>query len=703
MAKESAKKTKNSDQDILSVARDRYKLAEEADSKIRSVALEDLEFRAGKQWPEDVKAERTLDKRPCLVINRTPQFIRQITNDQRQNRPSIKINPVDDKADVDTAKILQGIVRHVEYNSNADIAYDTSFEGAVIKGFGYYRILTRYLSPISFDQEIYIEPVYNDFSVSIDPSSKRPDGSDMGWGFITSDMPKDDYVAEYGESKLAGMDDWQSIGNSVPGWATGNTCRVAEYFYREWKKATIVQIRSGQVLEKSKLAEGFPPEDILNERESLIPVIHWCKINAVEVLEKKIWPGKWIPILPVYGDILDIDGERILEGVIRHAKDSQRMYNYWASTETETIALAPKSPWIAAEGQIPPEYANQWKTANQKNHSVLIYKPVSLAGVPVGAPQRNVYEAPVQSITNARMQASEDLKATTGIYDAALGNRSNENSGVAIQRRNAQSQTSNFHFIDNLSRTIKHGGRIILDLIPKIYDTARAIRITGEDGEEEVVRINELFNYQGKPRLFNIAETADLYDVTVETGPSYATKRQEAVASMLEMTRALPQAMGNALDLLIKNMDWPGAMEVAERVRKTLPPGLIDDKDKAPVPPEVQAQMQQMGKLIEQLTAQLDGASQEIKSKSFELQSKERIAFAQMDVDMKKELLKANAPMSQALFAQELVDIQNRLNLLNMNQPIPESLNGAVPSQATAPVEQPQPTSGQSLGPTMGV
>lgn len=667
--------SKKSNKEILRIARERFQLAIDAENEIRKKGLEDLEFRSGKQWPDDVKQERELDSRPCLTINRLPQFIRQITNDQRQNRPAIKVYPVDDKADIETAKILQGLIRHIEYNSNADVAYDTAFEGAVTKGFGYFRIVTDYIDPLSFDQELLIKRIRNSFSVYLDPSSKEPDGSDSNWGFIFEDVQKDEYKAEYKNSKLCSMEDWAAIGNETQGWVSETSVRIGEYFYKDYKSVDLVLLSNGEVIEKSKLPEVLPLNiNIVKERSSIIPVIKWCKINGMEIIEQTDWPGRWIPIIPVYGDELDINGERILEGVVRHAKDSQRMYNYWASTETETISLAPKAPWIAAEGQIPKEYEVQWKSANRKNHAYLTYKPTSLAGQPVGAPQRNIFEPPVQAITNARMQAADDLKSTTGIYDSALGAQSREVSGIAIRGRQAQSQTSNFHFIDNLTRSLRHAGRIIIDLIPKVYDTARVSRVIGEEGEQEIVKINQIFESNGQEKLINFS--IGKYDVAVETGPSFATKRQEALASMLDLTRAYPQIAQAAGDLMVKNMDWPGATEISERLKKMLPPGIAEDsKDKKTVPPEIQNQISQMNQMIEQLTSKLNESNEKIQNKTLELESKERIEFAKIEADIKKEMAKLQGQAAILTFKEELASISNRLNLIGIHEPIENEKN----------------------------
>jgi len=687
------------DEDLLATARKRFDLCVEAESENRKLALEDLEFRTGNQWPAEIKAERNQQGRPCLTINRLPQFLRQVTNDQRQNRPAIKVSPVDDRADVETAKIFQGLIRHIEYNSNADVAYDTAFEGAASGGLGYMRVITEYCDPYSFNQEIKIKRVRNRFMVYLDPHSQEPDGSDANFGFVAEDVPWETYKAMYKEAKGQGADDWTSVGDTAPSWQSDKTVRVVEYFYKTFKEVDMVLLENGFVAEKSKLPKDNPHK-ILKERKAVMPAIKWCKTNGIEVLEETDWAGQWIPIVPVLGDEIDVDGKRVLEGIIRHAKDPQRMYNYWASAETETIALAPKAPFIGYEGQFK-GHEHKWEAANIKNHAYLEVKAVTLNGVTAPLPQRNVYEAPVAAITNARMQSSEDLKATTGIYDAALGNRSNESSGVAIQRRATQAQTSNFHFVDNLSRSLRHLGRILIDLIPKVYDTERSVRIIGDDGEAEIVALNQIFEKGGKKLQYNLS--AGKYDVTVSTGPSYATKRQEAVDSMLELTKVYPQMAQVAGDLIVKNMDWHGSQEIAERLKRQLPPGVADQdgKDKPPVPPEIQAQLQQMGQMVEQLTKTSNDQAQILENKKMELESRERIEFKKLEVQIAIKEAELGSRESMALLQHQVSEIHERLQLIGIDEPIDIGNEGSGFEQAEIPNEQQQPTGGLSSGETL--
>lgn len=702
---------------ILEEARARFKLAQEAERENRKKAAEDRRFRAGDQWPEEIKNQRAIDGRPCLTINKMPQFEQQVTNDQRQNRPSIKVHPVDDKADPKTAKILQGIIKNIEVTSSADTARDTAFENAVRGSYGYYRIVTEYVSPDSFNQEIRVKRIRDPDTVLLDPNHQEPDGSDAEWGFIFGRMPKDQFLAEYGESKLKDATEWELESTSNPDWVQKDTVQVAEYFYKEYEMREIALLSTGEVvlveeLEQMlaiKAAQGTPAE-VVKKRKARFPSVKWCKHNGCEILEKTDWPGQWIPILPVYGAELVVDGKLTRESLIRHAKDPARMYNFWKSAETEAITLAPKSPYVMAEGQ-DEGYEADWKNANRRNHAVLKYKPTSLNGTPLPPPQRQVFEPAVAAITQASMLAADEVKQTIGIYDASLGARSNETSGIAIQRRNQQAQTSNFHFTDNLNRTIRHEGRIYVDLIPKIYDTARIARILGDDGEAKMVPVNQEFQDPDTGETLEHKLSVGKYDVTIDTGPSYATRRQEAASSMVDMTKAIPTIGQAAPDLIVKNMDWPGATELAERLKKTLPPNLVDDPKAKQIPPQVQAQLAQMDQMIQQLTDELGKAKDPLELKRMDIESRERIEFAKMERDYALEVAKLDQIASIEMMRANLAEIEKRQSLLRMDQPIeaqaaPEQFAPEQPVDGGMPAEfadpgAPMPTGGPSPGPSM--
>lgn len=643
---------------VIEVALKRFKLCVEAERSIRELALEDLRFRAGQQWPEHIKSERDRDMRPCLTINRILPAIRQVTNDQRQNRGAIKVSPVDDKGDIETANVLQGLIRNIEYTSNADVAFDTAFDAAVTGSFGYVRVITDYTEPNSFDQVLKIMRVRNPFMIYVDPDTREVDYADAKFAFVVELLTAEEYKSAYPKSELAGIDDWSSIGDQSPDWVTKDHVRVVEYYSLVKEQDTLLLLRdtrTGQ--ERAILKSIFGDEElpkgleVLAERSTETVKTKWCKLNAIEILEETDWDDDEIPIVPVLGDELDIDGKRVLEGMVRHAKDPQRMLNYWKSAETEAIALAPRAPWVGAEGQF--EGHPEWDTANTRSHSKLEYKPTSLNGQPVPRPERLAVEPAVMAITNASFGAADDIKAVTQVYDAGLGQRSNETSGRGIIARQQQGQLGNFHYIDNLTRARRRVARILVRMIPKIYNTPRILRIIGEDDTVETVAVNQRTKRNGVERVFDL--TTGRYDVIVQTGPGFATRRKEAVESMMGVITANPDLMGTIGDLVIKNMDWPGAQEISERMKKMLPPQLQEGEDgQPPVPPQAQQKLEQYGQMIEALTKQLNEANDALKTKSLELASRERIEEGKAQLELRLAQLKLDSQEAIALLQAEV-------------------------------------------------
>ncbi len=726
--KKNDEENKSDNESVVDRAKKRLQIADDYWHDIYKAAADDHKFCAGEQWPEELKKRRDARNQPSLVINKINQSVKQVTNDQRQNRPSIKVSPVDDKADIETARIRQGLIRHIERTSGADAAYDTGFEQSAKGGIGFYRIITDYCNPLSFDQDVLIKRVPNFESVKLDPAFQEPDGSDSAWGFIDDKMPKDKFEAAYPDAELCKEGEWSVQSSNSDGWVTESEVRIVEYYEKIFEEKELYLLSDGESLLKDELEEiqkelgGLPTGlEIIQSKKTILPSIKWYKIAGNEVLEETDIPGEYIPIIPILGAEYYLDGKRYLEGIVRQAKDPQRMHNYWASAETETIALAPKAPWLVVEGQIE-GHEHAWETANVINHSVLQWKQKDLEGNPAPPPQRNAYEPPVQAITQARMLSGDDLKATTGLYDAAIGAQSNETSGVAIQRRAMQGQAANFHLVDNLSRSIRHGGRIINAWIPVYYDGPRVARILGDEGDEEIIKLNEEFKYKGEMRTFRM--DVGRYDVAVETGPSFATKRQEAVSSMLDLTRSYPQMFPIIGDLMIKNMDIPGAQEMAERLKRMAPPGIIDDKDQKPLPPEVQQKLQQQEQLVEQLTKALNEAQDSIDQKTREIESKERIEFKKMQIDLQKAIAqldqKDSALMLQTQVGQinsqqsadvegmkaQILSLQQQLEAVNYGQPIEQEqiLEEAPGGNLPAPeLMDQQPTGGFSPGNNMGV
>ena len=607
------------DEELVKKAHERFTLAVEDARQNRERYIEDLKFYAGEQWPDRVRRDREIQDRPVLTINRLPMFVRQVTNDQRINRPAIKVKPVDSGADIETAEILSGMIRHIERNSNADIAYDNAFFYAVTGSFGFFRIVTDYCDDEGFDQEILIKPIVNSLTVYYDHEAHSLDGSTWRYAFITEEITKKEFEKKY-PGKLGGWD--QTTGDTQT-WIMADSVRLAEYWWVTEEDRTILQLEDGTTITQDEY-DKLPPEaqtEPVDQRVTKMRVVKWAKIGGNEVLERGDWAGKWIPIVPVFGDMVFLEGKMMLFSLIRFAKDPQRMLNYYRSTETELLALQPKAPYIAAEGQVE-GYEEMWSKANRENYSLLVYKPTSVSGAAVPPPQRQSFAAPPTGVLQGAENAQRDMMATTGIYESSLGMRSNEQSGRAIMARQREGDVSTYHFIDNMTRAITHAGRILVDLIPKIYDTPRVIRILGEDGAEEMVEVNQPFmdkNEYGQAieKIYDL--TTGRYDVVVEAGASFSTRREEAATSMLEMVKTNPQIMGIAGDLIVKSMDWPGAEQLAERLQMMLPPNLQKPKEGQPqMPPEVQAQMQQSQQMIQQLDQTIQAMSAELEKKDLE-------------------------------------------------------------------------------------
>ena len=639
-------KPPKSDSDILTTARARLDMAVSALAESREDEIDDLRFYAGSpdnhwQWPADVLATRgavqgqTINARPTLTINKLPQHVRQVTNDMRQNRPGAKVIPVDDNADVEVADIFNGMIRHIEYISDADVAYDTACENQVSYGEGYITLMTEYCDENTFDQDIKIGRIRNSFSVYMDPLIQDPTGADAKYCFITEDLTKAEYERQYPDA--APISTLQSLGvgdQSISNWLNEDTVRIASYYYIDYDKTKLNLYPGNQ-----SAFEGTPEDKMLKDmfgkpvksRMSERPRVMYCKINGYEILEQKEWAGKWIPVIRVVGNEFEVDGRIYISGLVRNAKDAQRMYNYWVSQEAEMLALAPKAPFIGYGGQFE-GYEDKWKTANTNNWPYLEVNPdvTDGQGAVLPLPQRAQPPMASTGLLQAKAGASEDIKSTTGQYNASLGMGSNERSGKAILARQREGDVGTFHYGDNLTRAVRHVARQLVDLIPKIYDTQRIARIIGEDGETKMVKINpdqpqpvnKIVNEQGIviEKIYNPG--VGKYDVVATTGPGYATKRQEALEAMAQLLQGNPQLWQVAGDLFVKNMDWPGAQEMSKRFAKTIDPKFLSDGEDDPALQAAQQQIQAMGAEMEQMHQMIENVG-----KSIEMQDMERKDF----------------------------------------------------------------------------
>lgn len=618
--KPAPKLSKDQQDTIIKDARDQYDRAMQKEQDNITAAYEDLAFMAGSQWPAEILKERRDEGRPVLTINRLPQFVHQVTGDIRQMRPAIKVVPVDDGADVQVADKMGGLIRYIENRSDAAGIYFQAADQQVSAGMGHWRVCTEYADDSTFNQEIRIEAVDDGIAVLWDADARALTREDAKHCFVPVDMTTAAFKEKYPDASVADFEtlkDWAHVND----WVTDDHVRVCEYWRKEPSSRTLAMTQDGQILDLTDGDEklGLSKDECVSlatkngarieERESY-KIVRYV-ISATEILEGPVeWMGRYIPIVPVVGEEVRIGRKTIRKGIIRDAKDAQRMFNYFRSAQTEVVALQPKAPFMVTETNVA-KYQDVWDTANVKNFPYLPYEPDTKNGGQ--APQRVQPAVSSQGINEGVIQANQDMMAVIGIYDASLGNKSNETSGVAIQARQREGDNGTYVYLSNFTRAVRQTGKILIDLIPHVYDTQRTIRIMGEDGALDTLTINQERDHAGlpiidpktgQPTTLNDV-TVGAYDVVAEEGASYSTKREEARDGMLEMLRAVPQLAPLMIDKIVKAQDWPMANEIAARARATIPPQILqaEELEKKGVPPDQiqqmmaqqQAQQQQQG------------------------------------------------------------------------------------------------------------
>lgn len=601
--------------DLLRTARDRYDESESSARINRDNARDDIRFaRLGEQWPADVAKTRAQESRPMLTINRLPSFIRQVVNDARLNKPGILVKPVDNGADVPTAQVIQGLIRSIERNSEAEVAYDTAIDNAVSAGFGFFQIGIEHVSGQSFAMQCTIDRIANPLSVHWDTMSTKFDASDWRYAFVDETMPRDEFARAYPDK--APVDFQGDTRDTATGNDSGNTTsddvHLVWYWSREEEpdrlyeleviadpmqrrtatRSQLLGIAGGMVEEiRTALGAEFTQEDIdgvsddsiideivegllmasgeriVRSRGTVKFTVSRRLLSGADVLEHEPWPGTMIPICPVWGEEVFSDGRRVFRSMIRDARDPQAMFNFWRTAGTELVALAPRAPWLVEEGAIPEGHEEAWRTANTRSHPFLAYKRG------FNMPQRQPFASVPGGALQESLNAADDLKATTGIFDPALGARSNETSGVAISARQRESDVSNFHFVDNLNRAIAYAGRVLVEVIPHVYTEQQTVRILGVDDVEKVVILKQQGQMVPNPGQVGADDDTlyDLsvgqYDVSIESGPTFATQREETRDTLIEIMRQVPGAGEVIGDKVVEHLDFVGADEIAERLR----------------------------------------------------------------------------------------------------------------------------------------
>lgn len=604
---------------IVKEAKERFNRTQSYEARARANYLNDIKFANadaynGWQWPNDLRRTRDLDDKPTLTINKTQQHNLQIINDAKQNKPGIRIRPTGNGATYEAAQIYNGIIHHIEYISNAQTAYMNAVQFQVETGWGFWRLSTDYAGPESFDQEIFINIIPNPLAVLIDPDAKEVDKSDMMFALIFEDIEKHEFLAMYPEYK--NMDLNPALG-AEDEWITRDHVRIAEYFRKVKKKEKFVRVRhplSGQMFQGylSKIDkehhEGILADPDTIWREVELDQIEWYLIIGEEAVEKKIWPGKYIPIVPLFGRETQIDGEMDRKGHTRALIDPQRMYNYWSSSATEQVALQSKTPYVAPAEAIE-GYETYWESANVVNHSVLPYNGLDDEGNQIAPPQRQMPPEMARAYLDGLQIASNEMMMVSGQYQSMMGAPSNERSGKAITERQRQGDNATYHFIDNLGNAIRITGKMLIDLIPKIYTEKRIMQIMAEDGEDIEIEIDpkaqqsliQHVNEEGKviKRIFN--PNVGRYEVQADIGPDYGTGRQQTFDALTTIISQAPGLMNIIGDLLLKAADFPMADEAAQRLKRMTPPQALG-QGPSMSEQQLQQQLQQLQQALGKLT-----------------------------------------------------------------------------------------------------
>lgn len=634
-----------------------------------------MDFIYGDQWDDNIREARRKEGRPCLTENRLLSFVHKVQNDMRQSNPSIIPKPVDSNSDPETADIMGGLIRNIQYVSDAETVYDTAVKNSITAGIGWIRIHVDYADYKSFDKEPRLMRVVNPFSCYIDPSHEKMDGSDARYAFIIEDFSRSEFKRKWPEANE------ESFASGIEGWCDEDSIRVAEYFYKDYEDKTLYRTQSGVYFE-----DEIPLlENVIEERVTTVCKIKYAKITGSQILEEGDILGQYIPLVPVYGEEAFTDGKRQMFSMIHQAKEPQKMFNYMKTASVEVLALQPKTPYIGAVGSFNTN-SRQWVDANNTNPAFLEYDVVyDRNGMTLPAPQRQPAPQGSMAMMQETMNSADGIKSVLGIFDASLGNQSADISGKAIIARQVQGDNSNFHFIDNLATALKQVGRILIDIIPLYYDSARVIRVIGEDKNDRMIPLNQPVVKEGKDyRPASYGEEGygiiDLgvgkYDIVVEVGAAYATKRQEAANSIIEIARINPRILDVAGDILIDSLDIPNGNELTKRIRSVMDPAMLGDDLEAKrlqgmtkALNELQQRLQQTEAALltkqdnEKFKNQLEAQKVQIEQKKVEIQALESMAEIQKKQAETQEI-RQELSMSVSKLSNEIADIAGAIEII---------------------------------------
>lgn len=696
--------------DEFSDLRKRFSLAADRWSQDRKRYKEDTHFLYVDHWPQEVRADRQsqTDPRLCLEIDQLSQYVRQVINDSRQNRPQIKVRPVDSGADIETARVYDGLCRHWQEASNADTCYDVALECACAGGFGYFRILHDYLHDATFDQDFRFSPINNPLTVYYG-DHKEPDGSDAKECWIVEEIPKEDYEAEYPGFKTTS---WEGEGSKYGDWG-GEKIRVAELYEIRMEPRNLHLLSDGSVATDEEIAiakeNGDAIAPIVETRNIPKKCLWWSKFNGAEYLEQpRMEPGDRIPVFPVWGNLQNVDGKVRHTSMIHKSKDAQLLYDYAQTAFAERVGQSPEAPWVAAAGQVE-NHLDNWDGSRRAR--VQLYDPVDINGNAIPPPQRQSPSDIPTGFAQTMQQAEHGVQTSLGMYSASVGRKGNATSGVQEQEQARKGDVSSFHYHDNLSRAIRSAGRYLISAAPEIIDSARVVRILGIDGVPQNVQLDptqqQASMQQGVKNIFNIG--VGTYDVAVDVGPSYQTSRQASAAGMLALAQADPTMWQTHGDLIAEAQDWPEAQRFAQRSKLLLPPQVQEAEQSGDSPEvqqikaqagqkiqqqdqmlqEAQQQLQEMGTKLQQLENQKGAKDGELQIKAAELHIRgKELEIEQFDAETRRIAAIAQADAAAATSQQNAI---NAINQAEASQPSP-----SVPNAPPSPTIQINP--GEVIG-----
>ncbi len=699
-------------QDKLQSYRERYQDYTDHFAEQRKRMLEDLRFSNPadpQQWDDETRTARRNaagGARPTLTFDHTNQYIMQVVNDARQNKPGIQVLPVDSGADIQTAQAIEGMIRQIEYTSRASIAYDTAIEHAARCGQGWMRVVTEMVNPALNEQDLRIKQVHDPLSVWISPESVEPDGSDATDGFVETIMSIASFEKQYGKRKAQTSWDNRSGG----GWESDKTIRVCEHYKLRTSKSNRLQVQmpDGSMREHTedeywKQAQQLGFQPIVTAQYTVEDrTVDWCLMTGSDILESTEVLTRWVPLIPVYGNVLWIDGKRYVCGLTRQLMDGQRAKNYERSAQIEMIALQPKSPFILPAESVE-GYEQEWAAANTSNAAYLPYNALDGSGQALPAPQRLAPPQLPAAFIQGAQQASDDMQAAIGMYKSNLGAPSNATSGRAKMQDQREGDTATYHYVDNQRRGIEHIGRLLTYMLPRYMDTRRDTRSLGMDGSVKMLRIdpNARSNHQGQVPVINL--NSGTYDVRVKAGPSYATQRQESSEALTEIIGKSPEMMTVLGPMWARMQDWPEAEKMSKILLSMAPPQVqAIENESTKLPPEAQGIVASLQAQLEQMKAQLQEASQA----ADENQTKAMQAHAQNETAREKNEISMYEAETKRIVALKPPDpgmTPEQVQLLVM-QMMHQSLQSKMPIQQQADAwaqeqEQPMPQEQMEMPP----